>query len=473
MDIRKTKGYLGARSRVSRPMFPEYAYKPVDKEIGIFDGNWLFTLNSRYQVANTKELIELMSSISMLVMVNRIVDLDLDLLIQHESTKVLCDRFGKITMVRVKAHKHTSWIIEPQLWDKDMPFDMSSVARLTRLFNFVGVGVCVSPSSLGRQTMSMIYKLHNIERHTSVSLGVESYLLQHGFGGMAQTFGGKRKYKELSQVDMTSAFTAKFMLHPDGAPSYKEYPSLNELDMYDTYFMHVDVTLDRELPLGIVPVRKERGRITYPSKGSFETYLWKEQVDLLRSVCNPVINFYDGFAWDKMTTDNALWAEFIYTMRRSAPKDLEPFLKKAAVAAIGRFASSRTNFVLVPEWEAKDDDVMLSIDGEPSIYYIREEYNSTNAIMPHWQRYTVQSTTCELARFAYSHAERGDLVMLDHDGILTKSSSLDGIIQKHTPESIVCPPGTWLWRKLHNVKVHANRIWTSDEEPFRYGGKYA
>lgn len=472
MDTGTSAGAMGsARGTVGRPMFPEYAYRPSEKQIGIFDGKWVFTLKRKYPVTSTEELIELMMSSSMLIMVNKIVDLDLDMLIQHKSTRVLCNRFGRITMVRVKAHRHTSWIIEPELWDKDMPLDISSVARLTRLFNFLGVGVCVSPSSLGRQTMLMIYRLHNIERHTSVSVGVESYLLKNGFGGMAQTFGGKRRYMELSQVDMTSAFTAKFMLHPDGAPSYKEYPNLDELDEYETYFMHVNVRLDRELALGIVPV-KRTNRIAYPRKGRFETYLWKEQVDLLRSVCNPEITFYEGFAWQSMTDHNALWAEYIYTMRRSAPRDLEPFLKKAAVAAIGRFASSRTNFVLVPEWEANPYDVMLDIDGEPSIYYIHEEYNGTNAIMPHWQRYTVQTTTCELARFAYSHAERGDLVMLDHDGILTKGQP-EGAIAKYTPESIVCPPGTWLWRKLHNVKVHANRIWTSDEEPFRYGGKYA
>ncbi len=91
-----------------------------------------------------------------------------------------------------------------------------------------------------------------------------------------------------------------------GAPISLSRVDLQDDNDVETWFCRCNVTIPQPLPLGPFPVKTEIG-ILYPSQpGSYNTVLWREQVqDCLMAGC--YVTVQGGWGWSKWTQYNADW----------------------------------------------------------------------------------------------------------------------------------------------------------------------
>lgn len=316
--------------------------------------------------------------------------------------------------------------------------------------------------------MVKVHYGHNLRKHSALSLAAEQFVSEHSVGGVVHTPGSGNFYQELLYMDMSSAYLSQYTVHPAGSAGWfvGEYFA----EKYATYFARCIVRVIKELALGPFPVvRQGKGhqrRITYPTlEGNYETYLWKEQVEDCRAAgCE--VTVYEGYGWQQFTTDNLPWAQEAFRLRQNAPTSfIEKGIKRGSVASIGHHKMPREHYFLVPEERAEFGDIpVFSEWGDPYNLFVHVEPDPHSAFMYHWWSYTVMMCNHTVYNFALPYAQQGRLVMVDYDSIMVlEENESKRYIKKYSVEAMSCPPGTWLWMLLHNVKVHAARRFESDE----------
>lgn len=385
------------------------------------------------------------------------------------SSSILASNKGAVIAARFQKGTRSNWLVSiKDSWGLEAHPD--SLYVLEDTFDHIGVGEKPTPGSLGKQSMRYIYSLYNLDNHTCLPLSCEQFIKDNGFGGIVVTNNVGSTVDVASQMDKMQAYVSKYDRHPDKTPVW--FSSGIGIDHFATWFAHVKIVIPKELPLGVFPIRHKNNRVEYPTKkGVYYTHIWKEDVEVIRNAgCSVFVG--EGWGWERITTDNVFWSEFIYNKRQTAPyKEVEKMVKKVAVAAIGSMGRGREVYTVVGEnLRNPEKDVPVISKGVPLNIWIHEERDDRSSIMNHWNEYTVRATNREVREFALPFAEEGRLVMIDYDSVFTVGvKEGEKYVHKNSIESILCKPGSWLWSPHHNFKILRNRMWVSDEEPSRYG----
>lgn len=320
--------------------------------------------------------------------------------------------------------------------------------------------------------MRYVYRMYQLKKHTCLPLACEVYVATHGFGGINVTKHIGSSFSKVSELDVASNYLTEFIEEefPDGTPEW--FVRLDDLSYFKTWFACVRITIKKQLPLGIFPVRREDNSVYYPvNRGVYDTHVWKETAEIAaENGC--IVEVYDGWGWHFMTRDNEHWATWLYDKKIKAPNKLvEKGTKKVAVSGIGSLARSRDNFLLSNNREATDEQAIPVLIGNvPVDLWVTSNTDYNVAVMGHWQRYCVAIANNSVRNFATPFARSGSLILIDTDAVFTKGEAAGKrYIQKQSLDAIGCKPGTWLWKLHHNFRVLRDRMWLSDEEPNRYG----
>lgn len=383
--------------------------------------------------------------------------------------KIIATDRGKILSARLRgARNRTSWVVASENWDEnESKVNISFIQKMTIFYKHMDVGHFPTPASEGRATMRWVYFNNCLPYHTSLPLSCENYIHRHDHGGIVITPRDHITVDEVTQADMASAWVARWGIDPDGTASQFS----GEVDCA-TYFAECVVRVHNTLALGVFPVRRADGRVTYPTrKGTYKTFLWKESVEAARRVgCS--VTVIEGWCWPDFTRDNEKWSAWIYHKRCTASSEWqERKVKKVAVSAIGSNSRGRDNYTVVGDANYNPEQDYPAIDGADAInLWVHRDRDDRSPCMVHWVGHTINLCNLSVRDFAYDFAVAGTLLLVDYDSVFVRGQEArNRTIQKYTAEAIACQPGTWLWKAHHNFRILRNRIWLSDEEPDRYG----
>lgn len=383
-----------------------------------------------------------------------------------KSGKVCCDQRGNPTMAYVNRH----WIVKADIWHIDN-LDVMALINLRRLFKLFGLGVAPTPSSLGRRTMLYVWDRNHLKHHTALSRYAEEFLFQHGFGSVVYNNGYVGRTIDVADLlDMHFAFLSEYGIGPGGtAEAFEEGCEL----YYPVYFAHCIVRVNRELPMGLFPCRNKRHQVVYPTlPGVYHTYLWSNQIELLReNGCD--VKTLEGFGWQRFIGDNRYWVDYITHKVNNAPNDkVYKMGKGVAVSGIGSQGMHREHHILRTEFDYdRETDWPVVLAHSPIDLWVHPVRDELAAPMVHWQRAVVAKVAERVQRFALDFAWSGRLVSIDHDAIMVTGSDDYGnrVVRKYSLDHAALPTGTWVAETHHEVHFWGVRAWTSSEAPHRYG----
>jgi hypothetical protein len=390
---------------------------------------------------------------------------------------IYCTRQGIPTALQLHGkkggHACTRWLICSASWQQLTP-NLTLLHRLRTLFDHCGVGTANTPAGLGMalqkrafyETYGDTWTAHKhplppyrcVEDLRAMSTGARSDLL-------AET---TLTFDTVYELDMKNGYAAAFIEQPTG-------PTIGHdgrfLEQYATYTSQCSVTISTPLVLGCFPVRTVEGQeanISYPTAaGTYETFLWKEEIELVR-VGGCIVEPGPGWGWLQMTRDNARFAQLMTTLRDTAVEEIADWIKLAIVASIGRHGSSWLSTTLVPEGEQEPGDLEASWNGLAYDWYIHSAMSHIPETMQHWFSYTLMQCRLELYRYALPYAVRGELLATNTDGIFVRGESdVRSVIPKE--EAKGHPAGTWRKSKLSQVSFPALRHIVSNEKVRRPG----
>lgn len=370
--------------------------------------------------------------------------------------KVCCSQIGIPFSIRLSNENRTSWLVTMDTWKLEPTYE--SLERLKKIFAYFGCGTTHTPASLGRNSMMYVYDLNNLTKQSSPSLAVENYLREHAVGGIVQTPQGEGvQCEETTQLDMASAYLSQYRKHPTGGAIYFGECEPEECA---TYFGRCRVTVNRQLPIGPFPYRRGDNRfcVEYPVRPStYETYLWKEQVEDCRNVgCK--VDVLDGYYWRYWTTHNYPWSQYAYFKRKQALKEIEGDVKGITNGAMGKFGSHRELYYLISgDGLADKRNIVRGVteNHHPINYFVRQEINYSVPIMLHWYYYTIMQTNRVVYLFALPFAQQGRLVWMDYDSVMViESDPVKGMyLKKYDPRTLFIQPGTWIWSLWYNITI--------------------
>jgi hypothetical protein len=450
-----------------KPMWPEYDVKlKQQKEALGLEGNKIFdSAGSITPVRGYEDIRSFLETNSCVLFTDSFDDMDLLSKITEDTrNKVICDKNGRPVLIRVgglgRNGRSTTWIVRPDSWGSTL--SPTFLCEINDLYKYCAVDSAPTPSSLGHTLMKSMQPKG--KRHTSLNIACEKFIREHRVGGIVQTPGIGKEYPEALELDMASAYLSTFTELPTGTPIIAA--SGRGVYNFKTFFMHCTVVIKNDLPLGPFPIINGKGKVQWPTKkGMYDAYLWKFQVeDCIRAGCD--VSLQRGWAWERIATDTLPWSTKMYGLRIKAPTDfIEKSIKACSVSAIGHHAMGREMYELVTEDRISGPCRPL-IDSVGDCYnlWIAESYNWTSAIMVHWNNYCISMCNSVVYNFAKPFAEDNRLLAIDYDAILiTEKDETHSFVRKKSIDSLQQRPGTWMWTKLHNVRIDAHRAYVALE----------
>jgi hypothetical protein len=447
---------------------PYYEKKQTQRTLAIIVGTSLYTeFGEQLDATTFSQLVEQLFHHNLLVFTASLTDKSifpfLADCVQDDKTKVICNKEGKASSVRIKRKSSSRWIVPASSWDKIIDRDFMSDMRC--IYNYIGVGEKPTPSSCGTSLLSQEWARNHFARIASVNGMCRDMLFQFRNGGRCDLSVAKgAQFESLVELDIASAYLAHLLRMPIGT-SIRTYG--NDLWNFWTFFCKCSVTITTELALGPFPDRKQKSsKIKYPTlPGTYEVHLWREQIeDCLAVGCQ--VTMYRGYGWHDYTEDTTSSCQRLYQLRVNAPDDdIEHAVKKVTTSAIGRFGTHNTFYSLVHEDDSLEgEQVLLNDQNRATQWHVHPEEDFTGPSMIHWYSYNMMQCARTLYRYALPYAREGRLVMTNYDAILVlEQDETHRYIQKHTLEAKMCAMGDWRWKRLTNVTIKGERSLECDQ----------
>ncbi len=450
-----------------------------NRTLAFYDGIHITTESTMMIEASTAaDIHAAVFGYDLLTFVESILDLSfLEEAAASYKATVYCTSKGIPTalQLRGKKDKHacTRWLIQSSAWQQKTP-NFRLLERLRMLFEHCGVGTANTPAGLGMALQKRAFYEQYGEawlahRHPLPPYRCVEDLRARSTGARSDLLVETTATFDIAwEIDMKNGYAAAFVEVPTG-------PTIAHQGMfvaqYATYVSHCQIQVNFKLTLGCFPIRIQEGkewRVEYPTEpGNYESFLWKEEIELLEQKGCDVITG-PGWGWLSMTRDNARFTELMTTLRDSAPDEVVDWIKLAIVASIGRHGSSWLSTTLVPEGEQKPGDLEASWDGLAYDWYIHEAMSHIPEGMQHWFDYCLMKCRLELYKYALPFAERGELLASNTDGIFVSGESdVSSVLDKEQARGE--PAGTWRKTKLSAVTFPALRHIVSHEKVRRPG----
>lgn len=453
-----------------RPLFPIYGFNKVERTLALLEEGVIVDETGKlYQAATAVDIIELAFTHNYLLFIQDLSCIPqlIGSFVEMAGTKVICSKSGIPIAIRTQRGNTTRWITTGTSWDIEV--DYLTLLQMRRFFDYVGLGVTHTPSSMGNLMMRYVYTVENLSRHTTASLSCESFLREHTVGGIVQTpgFNPQLIYDEALHIDQSSAYVAKWYQQPDGTAIHFDGDCT---DMFPVSFSHCTVQIMDDLPLGPFPVKRGTAlsKTRYPTrKGVYnDVYLWSDRIeDCIKAGCR--VEVHNGWGWRKFTIDNLQWTMYAYKLRQNSHEEFtEKRIKRCSVSGIGSQGMGNYHYFLVSEENATElDRCVPNPDGTGSRLFVRQEADYVTPHMIHWNRYTIDQCNGSVYNFALPFAADNRLLMVDYDAVMVlEKNERELYPARYDIKNIVCPPGTWLWRLLHDVRIVGKRQWESREE---------
>ncbi len=402
--------------------------------------------------------------------------------IQDKSCRVMCDNDGRINAIRVLYKRKTAWVVASASWCESDPLEAMETVR--RVLNRCHAGDHITPSALGQALMIKHFPANELPQ--SGPHGLCRRMLRRGLiGGRVDTIRPGEMFRELLETDCNGAYLARSVKLPTGT-SVKIHPSdydRRKGDLTDRrdpwtctepappgdreyvasfWRCQVKIPIDAHLLLGPfgIPVNSDKKEIfiknkirtvAYPTQpGLYHTFLWDEEIELCREQ-GLEVELIEGWGWIRWTGCLKKWAEEMWRLRNEArgDKPAEAVIKKAALAALGRFAAAEESYTVgmpgddtVGTWVRGDDDGITN-------YAINRKVGEGTCCMPHWYSYIMMQQRCVLYRKALPFARNGRLVGTNYDAVFLLPTRYE-IGQTVEPNRKL---GAWKWNSYTQAYI--------------------
>lgn len=455
------------------PMYPDYLPCSFpNKRLAIMKGNSIYVETGKHlTVDNLSHLIELLFSENILVFVASLTTTTefpyLAESVQDKRASVLCNDEGWPLAIRYSGKKgRSAWVVPSSTWDS--PCTLSFLQTLRKVFN-IARAVKPTPGSLGGALLRRTWATGHYPRHSAPNAIALDLLRGNSVGGRCDTLVKQYKetqeiYPSLLELDGATFYLAHLLVLPTGTS--RLFLS-DHCTQYVTYFAKCYVTIHTELALGPFPVKRKKGKIVYPTlPGTYETHLWKEQIEDAKTLgCSVTID--GGFGWSVLTEDTTDICTLLYRYRMLYPDSpTEGIFKKVIVSMLGHLGMRNTFYTIVALEDAYEHEpCVLNENFHPQNYVVRENTDYTKPSMYHWFQYDIMQTSRSLFWMAYPYAEEGRLIATNYDAIIVREGNeTSTYAEKHSLEAHMAQMGDWRWQRLTNVKIHGDRSVECDQK---------
>jgi hypothetical protein len=463
---------MGKRRIGRTPMWPDYLPSSYpNRNLAILKGTELYDENNeQVTVTSFESFVNVLFGKTLLVFVDSIAGenfLWLRESIFDRNATVLSNEEGIPLAIRYERKHQSRWLVQSSTWDRKC--DTSFLSDMRELYKLCGV-VKPTPGSLGTSLLRKSWKINSLARQTAPNALAQEFLRRNSIGGRCDTLVTKESFfPELIELDGALFYVAHFLKLPSGT---SRIFLKDHCKQFATYFAHCYVTIDKELPLGPFPIKRRRSKISYPTlPGTYETFLWKEEIDTCISAgCSVTIE--GGFGWSDFTYHTVSWCQDMYRFRQVSDSDaLADLFKKTAVSTLGHMGMDNTFYTLVPIEDASPSEACaLDENFDPINYVVREQHNYLMPSMIHWFNYTIRMAALSLYEMALPYAIEGRLIMTNYDAIIVlERDERHMYAEKHSAASKLCELGDWRWQLLTNVTIHGDRSLTCDQKDTRPG----
>lgn len=338
---------------------------------------------------------------------------------------VLCTESGQPIAATIKgARNSTRWVIQAKSWGF-AGVGPKMLETLRAVYRHCGVGTPNTLGALGQTLMRKAYKdaygeLWKYYRHKRPPGVACADISEHSSGARRErTSDDQVSYGW--EIDEKNGYLANIGRLPTG-DCYRVFDSA-ESGVYLVYFVRCKVVIPQPLALGPFPVRIE-GSPLYPTQpGSYEAWLWNDEIALSREQ-GCLIETYEGYGWCEVTNDLAPFIDLMSQLRDSAPVEIVDFIKQAIVSGIGRFGMTEGKYVLVSGEEKSDTDLPITARGLAYDWWVHHEPEYRPLTMPHWYRFIIMRCRVKLYQLALPFVKSEHLLGLNTDAILVKDCEL-------------------------------------------------
>lgn len=453
-------------------MYPAYFDRSNPRRnLFILDGNMMFKENwAQVKVHSFSEVVDVLFNQNGLAYVESLADKKafpfLYEALQYPKTEIMCSKDGHPSAIKVQRKGSSRWIVPTERWERHINSEL--LPDMRSIYDFFGL-TKPTPGSMGQALIRRSFQERKQSLVTSCNSIAFNFFRAHGVGGRCDVFHVGETFRVLLDIDMDLAYIAHCLWMPIG--TVHRFINGN-CKPYVTYFAECEVTIHEELALGPFPVKKgmRDGKIVYPTlPGRYRTWIWREQADAARDA-GCTVDVKSGFGWTELGDSLASFCRYMSSRRRELRgTSIERDCKKIAVSGLGHFGMGR-NFYRLAEDAYKDSPVMITDDGEPMAYFIREYEDMTKPSMLHWFNYFVSMTALSLYKYALPYAKEGRLIMTNYDSLLIiEKDERSRYAHKHGLDSLMAEAGDLRWQELTNVTILGSRSLKCDQKVLRPG----
>lgn len=354
---------------------------------------------------------------------------------------VYCDQEQHPVSVAVRRGRYVRRITPASSWS-----ERPDLRHLRDLFSVAGAGDHSTPSAFGHAIMARTWpeESHRLARPADP---VWRVLHETTIGGRAEVFRPGERFRTLYEVDRNSGYPASAMLVPSGTAFRTRV-----LDGVTGYYRCAwTATGNTLLALG---VRGPDHRLEWPMSGTYTGWYWAEEIR--HAIRHGVrIQIVHGYAWPRLEPVLERWATEMYRLRWLVA--MPELVKKASVAAIGRFLCDRTERTLVATPAPGDTRAVDPVHG-PTGYWIHEQFKERPDALMHVGSYILMQCRMALLR-RMEQERRQSLVATNFDAIYT--------VEKPRISSLAI--GDWKWNELTNAIIPSLRRLESDQKIHKPG----
>lgn len=323
----------------------------------------------------------------------------LDDAIADPEAQVICAKNEGVTCIIIRQGNRWTTVTSLSRWFPEwQEMDVSTMLKhIKAVCVDVGVGIQSSPGALGA---ALMHKRWNEKKVTRPPNGCRKAMLDNLVGGRVEFPREAKRLPEVVELDLRSAYASCSYDLPVGTTVYVPDSDTHGgdflCDRFPSWYARCTVDVRTSLRLGIFPVQNAGNELhaakwIFPKgAGTYEAWLWREEwLDCIAAGCQ--VTVHEAYAWEHISNGLQPWVDEMEALRYAYEANEEPvrasMVKRAIVAAIGRFGIAPEKRTLVSRAAARKGDTPLVYQKSPvpfSDRWIHVEHEENCEAPIHW-----------------------------------------------------------------------------------------